>query len=170
MQRLLELPKGAIDFSEVNNWGKTGMDLAKDEGRTAVLEVFANAGHCEAIFWIACKEGREDDLRETLLEREDIVKSCGAVGFRKACENGNEVTVKWFLQECQGLVDFNSKGGWWDRTPFIYACREGHIGVVNLLLEQPNGIIDVTAKDKYGENGFMNACKSKYKLPNLFER
>ena len=102
-------------------------------------------------------------MTKTLLEREDVVKSCGAKEFRDACENGNEVTVKWFLQECQGLVDFNSKDGQ-DRTGFIIACGEGHIGVVNLLLEQPNGIIDITAKDNEGKNGFMNACESKFIL------
>ena len=45
VQQLLELPKGAIDFCAVNNKGKTGMDLAKGKGRTAVLEVLAKAGH-----------------------------------------------------------------------------------------------------------------------------
>ena len=109
VQWLLELPKGTIDFSAVNYEGKTGMDVAKEKGHTAILKMFANAGHCEIVFWIACKEGKEDDLRETLIEREDIVKSCGAVVFRQACGKGNEVTVKWFLQECQGLFDFNLK-------------------------------------------------------------
>ena len=44
MQRLLELPKGAIDFSVVDNEGQTGLDLAKEEGHTAIVEVLAKAG------------------------------------------------------------------------------------------------------------------------------
>jgi len=34
----------------------------------------------------------------------------------------------------------------------MYACWNGHIDVVNLLLKQPNGVIDITA------SGFMVAC------------
>ena len=163
VQRLLELPQGTIDFSVVNNKGHTGMDVAKGKGHTAILKMFANAGHCEIVFWIACKEGKEDDLRKTLLEREDIVKSCGAKEFREACKNGNEVTAKWFLQECQGLVDFNkptSNGS----TAFALACWEGHIGVVNLLLEQPSGMIDIKAKHNYWGNCFIIACHCKFIL------
>ena len=130
MQRLLELPQGALDFSAVNEEGETGMDLAKEKGHTAIIKMFANAGHCEVVFWIACKEGNEDNLRKTLLEREDVVKSCGAKEFREACKTGNEVTVKWLLQECQGLVDFNkTREG---ANGFVWACLcKSH--VVNLL-------------------------------------
>ena len=126
--------------------------------------MFANAGHCEIVFWIACKEGKEDDLRKTLLERGDIVKSCGAKEFREACQVGTEATVKWFLQECQGLIDFNCKDERRDMTGFICACWKGHTGVVNLLLEQPDGVIDITAKDNEGNNGFIHACESKFIL------
>ena len=122
VQRLLELPKGTIDFSAVNNSGQTGYSVAHEKGRTAILELLATAGHGEAMFLIACKEGKEDDLRETLLEREPIVKSCGAAGFRVACEKGNEVTVKWFLQECQGLVDFNGKDSKYGANGYLWAC------------------------------------------------
>ena len=45
MQRLLELPQGVIDFSAVNNRGQTGMDVAKERGHTAVVELLAKAGH-----------------------------------------------------------------------------------------------------------------------------
>ena len=44
VKRLLELPKGAIDFSAVNNKGMTGMDVAKEEGHTAIVEMFTKAG------------------------------------------------------------------------------------------------------------------------------
>ena len=64
------------------------------------------------------------------------------------------------LELPKGMIDLNSKGGWRDGTPFTLACRQGHIGVVNLLLEQPSGVIDITAKDNHGENGFMRACYS----------
>ena len=110
MQLLLDLPIGTIDFSAVHDKGQTGYSVAHEKGHTAILELLANAGHGdkqEVAFLIACKEGKEDDLRETLREREPIVKSCGAKEFREACKTGNEVTVKWFLQECKGLVDFN---------------------------------------------------------------
>ena len=157
----MELPKGTIDYGAVNDKGQTGYSVAHEKGHSAILGLLANAGHVEAVFLIACKEGNEDNLRKTLLDRKDIVKSYGAVGFRVACENGNEATVKWFLQECQGVVDFNSKDGWREGTPFIHACAEGHIGVVNLLLEQPDGIIDITAKNFEGKNGFMLACYGK---------
>ena len=135
MQRLLELPKGAIDFSAVNNSGQTGYSVAHEKDRTAILELLANAGHGdkqEAEFLIACKEGKEDDLRKTLLEREDVVKSCGAKEFREACENGNDVTVKWFLQECQGLVDFNSKDSR-GANGFVLACSRKSLMIINLL-------------------------------------
>ena len=133
VQRLLELPQGTIDFSVVNNNGKTGMDVAKEKGHTAILKMFANAGHCEIVFWIACKEGKEDDLRKTLIEREDIVKSCGAVGFREACNYGNEITVKWFLQECQGLVDFNGKDSQYGGNGYLWACYSKSLVIINLL-------------------------------------
>ena len=141
-----------IDFKEVNMEGLNGFDVAKEKGHSAIVEMLTKAGleaGPKVLFLDACKNAREDDLRKTLLEREDIVKSCGAKEFHEACQNGNEVTVKWFLQECQGLVDFNSK----DKngmTGFINACWKGHISVVNLLLEQPNGIIDITAKNSEG--------------------
>ena len=113
-----------------------------------------------------CMKGRKGDLRKTWMmktrSRDDVIKSLPSKGFHTACQNGNDVTVKWFLQECQGLVDFNFK----DRshnnsTGFIIACGRGHLAVVSLLLKQPEGIIDVTAKDKNGNNGFMVACLSK---------
>ena len=128
----MELPKGAMDFIAVNNSGKTGMDVAKEKGHTAILKMFANAGHCEIVFWIACKEGKEDDLRKTLLERKDVVKSCGAKEFREACRNGNDVTVKWFLQECQGLIDFNSKGKY-GGNGYLWACCRKSLVIINLL-------------------------------------
>ena len=124
VQRLLELPKDTIDYGAVNDKGQTGMDVAKEEGHTAILKMFANAGHCEIVFWIACTEGKEDDLRKTLLEREDIVKSCGAVGFR-------------------------------------IACQYGQLAIVNLFLEEPTNVIDITAKNYVGNNGFILACRGK---------
>ena len=108
------------------------MDVAKEKGHTAILKMFANAGHCEAMFWIGCKEGKEDYLRKTLLERKDVVKSCGAKEFREACENGNEVTVKWFLQECQGLVDFNRKDED-GANGYLWACFCKSLVIINLL-------------------------------------
>ena len=86
-----------IDYGAVNDKGQTGYSEAHEKGHTAILELLANAGHGEAMFLIACAEGKEDALRETLLEREDVVKSCGAVAFCQACDKGNEVMVKWFL-------------------------------------------------------------------------
>ena len=65
------------------------------------------------------------------------------------------------LELPKGMIEFNSKGGRREGTSFIYACEKGHIGVVSLLLEQPDGIIDITAKDNEGKNGFMKACESK---------
>ena len=44
MQRLLELPNGAIDFNAVNKRGQTGMAVAKEQGHTAVVKVLAKAG------------------------------------------------------------------------------------------------------------------------------
>ena len=132
MQWLLELPKGMIDFGEVNGKGQTGYSAALENYHTAILKLLANAGHGEAKFLIACTEGKEDDLRKILLEREDIVKSCGAVGFREACNYGNEITVKWFLQECQGLVDFNGKDSR-GANGYLWACRCKSLVIINLL-------------------------------------
>ena len=75
VQRLLELPKGMIDFCAVNKEGKTGIDVAKEKGRSHVLWLLADAGH-----------GDKEEVQE-------IIKSCGAKEFREACQGRNEFTV-----------------------------------------------------------------------------
>ena len=162
VQQLLELPQGTINFSAVNNRGKTGMDVAKEKRHTAIVNLLTTAGlgtGPKVLFLDACKNQTQisDELRKTLLERGDIVKSCGAKKFRGACRNGKEVTVKWFLQECQGLLDYNKPDSH-NSTPFHFACYEGGEAVVNLLLQQPQGVIDITSKDNDGDNGFICAC------------
>ena len=133
VQRLLQLPKGTIDFDEVNNMKKRGYDVAKEEGHLSIVELLANADHGdkqEAMFLTACKEGREDELKQILIEREDIKKSCGAVGFR-------------------------------------IACQYGQLAVVNLFLEQPERVIDITAKTREGNNGFIFACRGMLRVLDL---
>ena len=52
----------------------------------------------------------------------------------------------------------------------LLACAEGHVSVVNLLVEQSDRMIDITAKDWHGMNGFMYACYGKSLLYFLLEK
>ena len=45
IKRMLDLPKGMINFEEVNNYGRTGYEYAKEEGHTSVLELLAKEGY-----------------------------------------------------------------------------------------------------------------------------
>ena len=88
MKLLLEEGKDVIDYSARDLYGRSGYDSAKEKGKTAIVEMLEKAGldfaH-EKIFLDACKEGRVDDVKKTISEREDIIKSRGAEGFILAC-------------------------------------------------------------------------------------
>ena len=45
IKRMLDLPKGTINFEEVDNRGRTGYKWAKLQGHTSVLELLAKAGY-----------------------------------------------------------------------------------------------------------------------------
>ena len=42
---MLDLPKGMINFEEVDNEGKTGYEYAKEMGHTSVLELLEKEGY-----------------------------------------------------------------------------------------------------------------------------
>ena len=68
----------------------------------------------------------------------ETIKSKGAKEFRKACQNGNEFTVEWFLQDCQGLIDFgeaNDKG----QNGYNAAKEGGHTAIMELLANAGHG-------------------------------
>ena len=76
----------------------------------------------------------------------------------EACQNGETKVVQLLLQrfndEENGLNNKDNYG----RTPFMWACYNGHKDVVKLLLDHSEGI-DLNARDRWGKTAFMIACQ-----------
>ena len=126
---LLEEGKEVIDYGARDDKGRSGYDFAKKEGKTAIVEMLEEAGldfAQEKIFWLACKEGRVDDVAKTISEREDIIKSRGAEGFILACSG-----IATFLYQALLIVTsfVTLFGKVFKRTAFTsLACGDGDIG------------------------------------------
>ena len=85
---LLQLGQDVIDYGARDRDGESGYDFAKEKGKTAIVEMLEEAGldfAQEKPFWFACQEGRVDEVKKTISERADIIKSRGAEGFILAC-------------------------------------------------------------------------------------
>lgn len=57
-------------------------------------------------------------------------------------------------------VDADSKDTFYDQTPLLWAARNGHDGVVKMLLETSK--VDADSKDKYGQTPLSWAAKKRH--------
>ena len=83
-----------------------------------------------------------------------------------ACKTGKSSIVKLLLKHfscAENGLNVVVEEGFKKRTPFIVACENGHSEVVQLLLSQSKGNIELNAKVDFGRTGFMLACEKGHK-------
>ena len=74
----------------------------------------------------------------------------GRTPYLWACKNGWTTTVAKMIESKCYLFSSNSKDKR-EMTGFILACKEKHLGVIDLLMSEE---VDLQAKDYYGRSGF----------------
>ena len=78
---------------------------------------------------------------------------------------GNSDVVQRLLELPRGTINYdaiNYVAEGEDGTGFMAACWSGNLTVVKLLLQQPEGRININEQDMDGNNGFMRACQNGY--------
>ena len=112
----------------------------------------------------ACQNG-ETKVVQLLLEHFNSEES--GLNINEDDEFGNTpfMSIAYCVSIIKSIMNIelnarDNNGG----TAFMWACRNGHKDIVQLLLDHhsdPN--IDLNAKDNFGCTAFMNACKNGYK-------
>ena len=80
----------------------------------------------------------------------------------EACKSGETKVVRLLMERCnseESGLNIKDKYG---RTPFLWACYNGHKDVVKLLLDHSEGI-DLNTKDRWRKTAFMEACRNGHK-------
>lgn len=107
-------------------------------------------------FMTACQQGNIHvikDLIETKIVEPNETFSDGITGLHWAAIN-NRLTVIEYLSD---LIDINVFGGELNATPLHWACRNGLVDAVDLLMKKG---ADATLKDGQGYNGLHLAVHS----------
>ena len=73
-----------------------------------------------------------------------------------AAGSGDSLMVCLLLSQPDIQVDKTNEQGF---TPFIFACQENHVNIVNILLSKGSNI-NATTRNKVGGTGFYLACKN----------
>ena len=149
----------------INNSSKLKIDLsAKDNGDSTA-------------FWLACYHGQVE-IAEMMLENSSRIEMdwdgkniCGTTAFITVCGKGHLKLAEMMMNKSVSLkIDLNNKTSCNRKTAFHFACSGGNsaiqrvncLRVVEMLIEQSEyHKIDLTAKDRYGRNGYQMAEKWK---------
>ena len=81
----------------------------------------------------------------------------------EACKSGETKVVQLLLERCNSEESELKTKDIFERTPFIWACQNGHKDVVKLLLDHEEARIDLNAKDYTGSTAFIYACENGHK-------
>jgi len=76
----------------------------------------------------------------------------------KACKIGDTKLVVSLLSK--NNVDPNFQEEQTGTTPLILACKNGHLGVVSLLLEKN---VNINTQENYGDTALIKACRCRHK-------
>ena len=149
----------------INNSSKFKIDLsAKDIGDSTA-------------FWLACYHGQVE-IAKMMLDNSSRIEMdwdgkniCGTTAFQSVCGKGHLKLAEMMINKSVSLkIDLNNKTSCNGKTAFHFACSGGKSAIqrvncpriVEMLIEQSEcHKIDLTAKDRFGKNGFQMAEKWK---------
>ena len=80
--------------------------------------------------------------------------------YGKGCIEGNFISVQKIIQQSSDsglIIHAKNDDGF---TGFMFACLQGHVNIVNLILNHKEGRNALNAQNRMGENGFIIACKN----------
>ena len=189
VQVLLEQSKEQIDLNGRDNHGRTGFMRACDGVHTDVFKLLLDQSHrgidlyaewagCDPLFE-ACARGRKDVVQLILNHSEgkfDLNQPTsdgvgGVTPFMYSLMSSNSEIVELFLSHTDRNIFLQSKSPEGDDFgAFLEACNPtivhpdvptfGCRDCVKLLLDNdPDGILDLNARDLNGFTGFMKACR-----------
>ena len=172
VKQLLELPKKVgIKMRAMRYSTEEGFNARSSDGLTAFMWACRN-GHINVVNlllveypnWIILN-AKDKSLQTAFMwacrnGHRDIVKQLLDFQVREMLENtGNRI----FYFSTAIYQDFNARNND-GLTAFTWACRNGHMNVVNLLLEHPScKRIDLNARDNSRQTAFMWACTNGHK-------
>src|SRR5690606_33432935 len=71
----------------------------------------------------------------------------GNNALQLASSSNSPETVEWLINTCK--IDIESKGGWYQRTPFLWAAEKGRLDILKFLKSRG---ANTKALDKDGNN------------------
>ncbi|XP_041347059.1 LOW QUALITY PROTEIN: putative ankyrin repeat protein RF_0381 [Gigantopelta aegis] len=130
------LLKAGADINIMDEEGACALHLAARGGHLHVMKIFLENGvninekgeHGRTPLLYACRYGYPEFVKFCLENGGDTSLKCDTDScLHLACKSGNLKTVKILLDKD---MDINEPGQF-RRTPIMYACRHGHLGIVN---------------------------------------
>ena len=99
---------------------------------------------------------REED-KDIFIEMLEQEETGGDTVYLQACRRGKDKILNALIQQDEAdsqAIDGSGRNG------FMWACHEGHIPVVNLLLELTGErAVNVNQRDNYNSTAFTFACE-----------
>jgi ankyrin repeat protein len=158
-----------------------GVDRRGRDGKTA-LHHAAEGGHFEVVAYLLCKEAR-DNIKDRsgntplvlacakghltvigmLLEAREgqglrEMGAAGWMGLHYAAEGGHKDIVTFLISK-EAEANATNRGG---STPFMLACRKGHLEVVEMLFEATKGV-GLNEQDHFGRTALQHAAVGGHK-------
>ena len=165
----LLLAKDGVDPDPNDNWGRTPLSWAAENGHEAVVKLLlakdgvdpdpndnrgrtplswaAGNGHEAVVKLLLAKDEVDPDSKDDVY---------GQTPLSWAAGDGHEAVVKLLL--AKDGVDLDSKDERYGRTPLSWAAGNGHEAVVKLLLAKDG--VDPDPKDKRGQTPLWRAAEN----------